>query len=184
MLQGSARGLFTRSTIAFSAGDHVIPPLGDQMPNGVVLGARGVNGLFAKPRGDELTRVLWEAYEERFGAIPVQAPFRMWQALLGLKVAVETAMAENGGVKPNDDQLAAAKRGSEWVSPSGLIQMKLGGGHQAIQPTAIGTTQWDEASNSMALVDIEYFAAECVNPPDGVRSTEWIAQGFPGAQCD
>ena len=33
------------------------------------------------------------------------------------------------------------------------------------------------------LVDIERFAAECVISP-GIKSTDWIAQGFPGAKCE
>jgi branched-chain amino acid transport system substrate-binding protein len=27
------------------------------------------------------------------------------------------------------------------------------------------------------------FSARCVNPPDGVKSLDWIDRGFPGAQC-
>ena len=115
---------------------------------------------------------------------PVQAPFRMWQGLLGLKTAVEKAMAANGGVKPNDEQLAAAMTGIEWDAPSGHIRMALAGGHQAIQPNAIGRTVWDESLGHMKLENIEYFAAECVNPPDGIKAVEWIAAGFPGAKCE
>jgi len=184
VLQAAPRGLFDRSQVAFSAGDHVIPQLKDKMPDGVIIGARGVNGLAARPRGDELTTVLWEEYEKRYGVFPVQAPFRMWQALLGLKVAVEKAMAENGGKKPNDDELAAAMKGLSWTAPSGEIHMALAGGHQAIQPNAIGTTSWNEETGQMELKDIVYYEAECVNPPDGTKALEWIKAGFPGANCD
>ncbi|MEM8838660.1 MAG: ABC transporter substrate-binding protein, partial [Pseudomonadota bacterium] len=184
VLQAGPRGLFDRSQVALAAGDHVIPQLGQKMPDGVIIGARGVNGLAAQPRGDELTQTLWAEYEKRYGTFPVQAPFRMWQAILGLKTAVEKAMAENGGKKPTDEELAAAMKGLEWIAPSGKIQMKLAGGHQAIQPNAIGTTKWDDAAGKMTLIDLEYYDAECVNPPDGVKSIDWIKQGFPGAQCN
>lgn len=184
VLQAAPRGLFSRSQVALSAGDHVLPQLDDKMPNGVVIGARGVNGLAARPRGDELTTILWEEYEKRFDVFPVQAPFRMWQALLGLKVAVEKAMAANGGKKPTDEELAAAMKGLSWMAPSGEIQMALAGGHQAIQPNAIGTTQWNEETNQMELIDLVYYAAECVNPPEGTKSIDWIKAGFPGAKCE
>ena len=108
----------------------------------------------------------------------------MWQGLLGLKTAVEKAMAANGGKKPNSEQLAAAMTGLEWDAPSGRIQMKLGGGHQAIQPNAIGTTKWDSVKGEMTLVDVEYYSATCVNPPDGVIATEWLKSGFKSAKCD
>ena len=67
-----------------------------------------------------------------YNVYPVQAPYRMAQALLGLKLAVEKAMAANGGKKPTPEQLAAALRNSEWESPAGRIRMTLGDGHQAI----------------------------------------------------
>ena len=184
ILQSSARGLNKRMRVALAAGDHVIPQLGKKMPDGIILGARGVNGLAAHARGTELTKVLWDAYKERYGVFPVQAPFRMWQALLGLKTAVEKAMAANGGRKPNAEELVAAMTGLEWDAPSGRIQMALGGGHQAIQPNAIGTTKWDSKKGEMTLVDIEYYSATCVNPPDGVNAIDWLKSGLKGAKCD
>lgn len=183
VLQMSARGLHKRSQIALSAGDHVMPQLNNKMPDGLIVGARGVNGLAAKARGGELTETLWNAYEKEYGVFPVQAPFRMWQGLLGLKSAVEKAMASNGGKKPNADELAAAMKGLEWEAPSGRIRMALADGHQAIQPNAIGRTKWDADKKQMTLVDIEYYNAECVNPPDGVKAVEWIKGGMQGANC-
>ncbi len=184
VLQAGPRGLFERSQVALAAGDHVMPQLGNKMPDGVIIGARGMNGLAARANASPLTNLLWEAYEEEYGVFPVQAPFRMWQGILGLKVAVETAMAANGGNKPTAEELAAAMTGQEWEAPSGLIQMVLGNGHQAIQPNAIGTTKWDDATGQMTLVDIEYYSATCVNPPAGVKAIDWIHDGFPGAVCD
>ncbi|MGH1360308.1 MAG: ABC transporter substrate-binding protein [Burkholderiaceae bacterium] len=183
ILQSSARGLHKRSMIALSAGDHVMPQLGKKMPDGIILGARGVNGLSAKAKGGALTETLWAAYEKEYGVFPVQAPFRMWQGLLGLKTAVEKAMADNGGKKPNSEQLAAAMKGLSWEAPSGTITMALSDGHQAIQPNAIGRTKWDEAKQQMTLVDIEYYAPECVNPPAGTKAADWIKAGFPAASC-
>jgi len=184
ILQATARGLHKRMRIALAAGDHVIPQLGQKMPDGVVLGARGVNGLAAKARGGELVELMWAAYEKEYGVFPVQAPFRMWQGLLGLKTAVETAMAANGGKKPTAQELAAAMKGQTWEAPSGTITMALGGGHQAIQPNAVGLTLWDEAAGKMTLVDVEYYGAKCVNPPEGTKAVDWIKAGFPGAECN
>ena len=187
LIQATARGLDKRSQLVLSAGDHVIPQLQDKMPDGIFLGARGVNGLAAYARGGELkelTDTMWDAYEAEYGVFPVQAPFRMWQELFGLKTAVEKAMADNGGKKPSDEELVAAMKGLEWDAPSGHIEMALADGHQAIQPNAIGTTKWNADAGKMELVDVEYYAARCVNPPEGVLAADWIAQGFPGAECD
>jgi branched-chain amino acid transport system substrate-binding protein len=108
----------------------------------------------------------------------------MAQALLGLKLAVEKAMAANGGKKPTPEQLAAALKNSEWDSPAGKIRMILGDGNQAIQETAIGRTKWDPAKKMVTIRDIQRFPAECVNPPANMKSEEWIKAGFPGAKCN
>jgi branched-chain amino acid transport system substrate-binding protein len=181
VLQAAPRGHFRRTQQLFSAGDHVLPGLGDKMPDGVILGARGAYGLMSPKSA--LNDWWFQGYEKAFGVYPVQAPYRMAQALLGLKLAVEKAMAANGGKKPTPEQLAAALRGSEWDSPAGKIRMALGGGHQAIQDTAIGRTKYDSAKKMVTIVDIERFPAECVNPPADMKSEDWIKSGFKGAKC-
>jgi branched-chain amino acid transport system substrate-binding protein len=60
--------------------------------------------------------------------------------------------------------------------------MVLGDGHQAIQDTAIGRTRYDAAKKMVVLEDIQRFPAECVNPPPGMKSEDWIKAGFPGAK--
>ena len=181
ILQGGPRDLFKKSQFVFSAADHVLPGLGDKMPDGVILGARGAYGLMS-PKSP-LNDWWWKLYEDANKVYPVQAPYRMVQALLGLKLAVERAMAANGGNKPTPEQLAAALRGSEWNSPAGPIRMALGGGHQAVQDTAIGRTKYDAAKKMVTLQDIQRFGADCVNPPANIKSEEWIKAGMPGARC-
>jgi branched-chain amino acid transport system substrate-binding protein len=114
----------------------------------------------------------------------VQAAYRVTQSILGLKSAVEKAMAANGGKKPSTDELVAAMTGLEWQSPGGLIQMKLADGHQAIQPIAISRTKYNPDSKRVELVDIQNFPAECVNPPPGVKAIDWIKGGMAGAKCN
>ena len=180
VLQGGPRGLFKRSQFVLSAGDHVLPGLGDKMPDGVILGARGQYGLLSPQSA--LNDWWWGIYQKAYNVYPVQAPNRMIQALLGLKLAVEKAMAANGGKKPTSEQLAAALRGSEWDTPAGKVRMALGGGHQAIQDAAIGKTRFDAAKKMVVLDDIQRFPADCVNPPANMKSEEWIKAGFPGAK--
>lgn len=180
VLQAGPRGLFKRTQVMFSAGDHVLPGLGDKMPDGVILGARGAYGLMSPKSA--LNDWWWDLYSKAYNVYPVQAPYRMVQSLLGLKLAVEKAAAANGGKKPNAEQLAAALKGAEWDSPAGKIKLALGGGHQAIQDTAIGKTRWDAAKKMVMIDDIVRFPAECVNPPADMKSEDWIKAGFPGAK--
>jgi len=183
VLQSAPRGLMKGRVVVLSASDHVLPPLGNKMPDGVIVGARGSNGQFAEPSpiNDWYVKALAKAYP---GVIPVQPHYRAVQGLLGLKTAVEKAMAANGGKKPTSEEMAAAMVGIEWDAPSGHIKLALGDGHQAIQSNAAGRTKWDPDAKMVKLVDIVHFAADCVNPPAGVKSVDWIAQGFPGAKCN
>jgi branched-chain amino acid transport system substrate-binding protein len=182
VLQAGPRGLFKKTQGVLTAADHVLTPLGDKMPDGTVLGARGANGLLAPKSA--LNDWWWASYKIQWGVYPVQAPYRMAQALMGVKLAVEKAMAANGGKKPSNEQIAAALRSSEWEAPSGKVKMALAAGQQAIQPTAIGRTRWDAANKRVSLEDIQRFDAECVNPPANMKSEDWMKAGFPGAKCD
>jgi branched-chain amino acid transport system substrate-binding protein len=181
ILQAGPRGLFKKSQVVLSAADHVLPALGEKMPDGTILGARGAYGLMSPKSA--LNDWWWGIYQKANTVYPVQAPYRMAQALLGLKLAVEKAMAANGGKKPTHEQIAAALKGSEWDSPAGRIRMVLGDGHQAIQETAIGKTRYDAGKKMVVLEDIQRFPAECVNPPANMKSEEWLKAGFPGAKC-
>ena len=181
ILQANARGLFQKQQAVLSAGDHVLPGLGDKMPNGVILGARGAYGLMS-PKSS-LNDWWFSLYEKAYNVYPVQAPYRMAQALFGLKAAAEKAMAATGGKKPTQEQLAAALKGSQWESPAGTIRMALGDGQQAIQDSAIGKTRYDAVKKMVMLDDIQRFGAECVNPPANMKSEDWIKAGFPGAKC-
>ena len=181
ILQAAPRGVMRRSQLILSAGDHVLPGLGNKMPDGVILGARGAYGLMSPDT--PLNRWWFKLYEDREKVIPVQAPYRMAQGLMGLKLAVEKAMAANGGKKPNHEQLAAAMRGLSWESPAGMIRMVKGKGHQAIQDTAIGRTKFNPEKKRVDLVDIMRFPAECVNPPASMKTEDWIKSGFKGAKC-
>ncbi len=182
ILQAGARGLFKDTTLVLSAGDHVLPGLLDKVPDGTVLGARGAYGILSAK--NPLNDWFQAEYQKMHGVQPVQAGYRITQSFLGVKLAVERAMAKNGGKKPSAEEMAEALRGSNWDSPAGNIRMALGGGQQAIQDTAIGRTKYDAAAKRVVATDIMTFKAECVNPPANAKALDWIKAGFPGAKCE
>jgi branched-chain amino acid transport system substrate-binding protein len=182
LLQGSSRGLFKDTTLVLSAADHVLPGLLDKMPDGSIIGARGAYGILSVK--SPLNDWFQASYQGMYKTQPVQASYRMTQAFMGVKMAVEGAMAKNGGSKPTPEQISDALRNSTFNTPGGQIRMALGGGQQAIQGTAIGKTKYDAASKQVLAIDIQTFSAECVNPPANMKSLDWIKAGFPGAKCD
>lgn len=183
LLQAAPRGLFAKAPLVLPAADHAFNSMGDKFPNGVIFGARGSYGLLAKP--SPINDWFVKTYQATYGpGVVSQGSYRTVQALMGLKQAVEKAMAKNGGKKPQPEEIADALRGSEWDSPGGRIRMALAGGHQAMQSVAIGRTRFDAARKSIVADDVQQFTPECVMPPANMKSQDWIKAGFPGAKCD
>ena len=182
VLQAQARRLFKNSTIIFSAGDHVLPSLGKNMPDGVIIGARGPHGDLApdSPLGNWFKTNMAKRYNIKQTTQPMH---KAAMAVLFVKKAYDLAF-EKTGKFPNQEQVIEVMEGLEWDSPSGLVSMALGNGHQAIQDTAIGITKWDPDENRVKIIDIERFNAKCVNPPEGIKAIDWIAGGFKGAECN
>lgn len=182
LLQSIPRRMAEASTLVLTTGDTVLHRLGEQLPDGMVIGARGPYGALA--RDSELNRWFVENYTERFGEPPVYSAYHMAQSVLALKVAFDMAAEANGGTVETAEQVSEAFAGAEFESFSTVVKMALGEGHQAITETAYGITRWNADEGQVDLIDVIYYPAECVNPPAGELSVEWIRAGMPGAQCD
>jgi branched-chain amino acid transport system substrate-binding protein len=174
ILQGAPRGLFKKSTFVLTAGETAIHKLGSAIPDGTVIGARGPHSVFAPDT--EINRWFVAAYRDRYNTPPNYAAYHMAQALLGAKAAYEKAKAAVGGTDPSQDQVIAAFEGLSWDGASGRVEMKLAKGHQAVQGTAYGMTKL--VKGQLTVTNIRRYPAEQVNPPEGVKSAEWIAFGF------
>ena len=174
ILQAGPRDLFKKSIPVFIAGEHVLNRIPAQMPDGAIIGARGTHGPFAPDT--ELNRWFKKTYSDKYLLQPIQASYKMAQALLGVKSAYEKAQAANGDKAPSQDQLIAALENHTWEGPSGKVMMNMGKGHQASQGIAFGRVK--KVNGKVTLVDIKNYPAEKVNPPDGVKSVDWIKSGF------
>jgi branched-chain amino acid transport system substrate-binding protein len=93
-----------------------------------------------------------------------------------VKLAWEKAQDANGGKRPTNEQVAAALKGSTFEGPGGTVRMAIGKGHQAIMETAYGQTRM--AGGKLTVVNVKRYPAEQVNPPEGVKSADWIKSGF------
>jgi branched-chain amino acid transport system substrate-binding protein len=178
--QEQARGLDKRMTIIMTTGEAAMYRLKDKMPDGSIIGGRGLNG----PLAEETPIAKWFAkvYSDRYGIPPTYPAYQMAQSLLGLKIAYEKAAKE--AKKPSADEIAANFKDIEFTGPAGHVKMALGDGHQGITGTAYGTYKFNKQKNEPELVDIKHYAAECVNPPAGVESDAWMKDGMKGAKCN
>lgn len=181
MPQAMAKNLFSRSQLMLVAGEAHLRRLAGSIPDGSIVGARGTNGVFA-PRSP-LHDWLQQIYFERAGDVPNYPAYSMAQGLLGLKSAYEKAKGQIApGTKqrnPGIDAIIAAFEYQSFETPSGKVLMKLGRGHQAVTGTAYGTTR--TVNGRITIGNIKHYAVERVQPPEGVKSLDWINSGMnPG----
>jgi len=181
--QAKARGLLEQSTVVVN---NTGADLKDLAP-GMLIGSRGPNGIVSPDMAkNPLRKEFIALYKQKYGLAAndyiAHGAYHYVQALQGLKAAYEKAI-KTAGRWPTTEEVAAAFTHSEFDTPSGRVAMGIGGGHQAIQPAGYGIIKFDSALGVNTFTRIEMFPARCVNPPDGMKSLEWIDKGFPGAQC-
>jgi len=174
ILQGGPRGLMQKSMTILTTGETVMHKLGNQIPDGTVLGARGPFGPYAP--NNRYNQWFVQGFEKRFSAPPNYASYQMAQAILGVKLAWEKAQDAAGGKRPTNEQVGAALENMTYEGPGGTVKMALGKGHQAIMETAYGTTKL--VNGKLTLVNVKRYPAEKVNPPEGMKSADWIKSGF------
>ena len=179
VLQGSARGLFGKTQVILTTGETAMHRLGARMPDGTILGARGPNGNYAPKSA--LNDWFRQHYFDRYGTWPTYPSYKMALAILGVKSAYEKAAA--GGGMPSQDQVIGALEHLQFEAPNGTVRMAISHGHQAIQDTAYGLYKFDKSTGQATVTNVKTYPAECVNPPDGVNSLDWIQSGFKGAHC-
>jgi branched-chain amino acid transport system substrate-binding protein len=108
ILQAAPRGIAGKSQFVLSAADHVLQPLGEKMPNGVILGARGAYGLMSPKT--PLNEWFFSGYQTfRNGTYPVQASYRITQAILGLKTGGREG---DGGERRQEAEPGGARGGA------------------------------------------------------------------------
>lgn len=180
VLQGAARGLFDKRAVVLTAGETGMFRLAEQLPEGAILGGRGPYGVFA-PKSP-LNDWFREKYIAAYGTPPTYPSYKMAQAILGLKAAAEKT-GTPAGQQPSTDAIIAKFENLSFEAPSGTVKMGLGKGHQAVQGIAYGSFKLDPATKQGSVTNVRTYAAECVTPPDGTPSTDWIKAGMPGAKC-
>lgn len=173
VLQAVPRGALKKSTAVLTCGETATHKLGGQIPDGTMIGARGPHGAYAPE--NELNKFYRTVYQDRFVLSPNYPAYHMSQAILGLKAAYEKAQGA-GAAAPTQDQVIAAFEGLTFETPSGTIKMALGKGHQAVEETVYG--QVKSVKGKLTFVNVKRYPAEKVNPPEGVKSADWIKAGF------
>lgn len=180
MLQASARGLFDKRTAALTCGDTGVEHFKGQTPNGVIVGGRGPFGAFAPKNA--LNDWFRPNFTAQFKESPTYPAYKMAQAILGLKAAIEKTAKPN--TLPAPEQITQGLKGLTFEAPSGTVRMSSAGGHQAVQGVSYGEYQFDAKTGKGSVTKVKSYPADCLMPPDGTSAADWIKAGMPGAKCN
>jgi len=182
-LQALVRGFFQQKQVLSVVGASAVDSLGRKFPDGVIMGTRGEYGLLMRENRDPLNAWFVDEYKKRYGVYPLGPSYQYGKAILFLKIAMDKAAAAAGGF-PSQDQIIAAGKGIEFQSFGGMVQMSQGDGQQAVHPVGYGITKWNKEKGEPGVTDVKFYAADCINPPAGTLSEDWLAAGMPGAKCN
>lgn len=183
VLQSLVRGFYQQKTVVSVVGASAVDSLGKKFPDGVIMGTRGEYGLLMRDNRDPLNAWFVDEYKKRYGVYPLGPSYQYGKAILFLKLAMDKAAAMSGKF-PTQDEIIAAGKGLEFQSFGGTVKMALGDGNQAIHPVGYGVTKWNKEKNEPGVENVKFYSAECINPPAGTLSADWLAAGMPGAKCD
>lgn len=170
--QGLGRGLFGRSQLVFTVGEHMLQELGRTLPNGVIIGAKGdLWFLHPTAKDDPPNRTFVEEYRRRFNRYPVYPSYNMARALLTVRAGYERALRTSGGRWPTREEFARALVGLEVKTLTGTIRIRED--HQAVGDALFGSSVQTPQYPFAVLHKMILFPASIVNPPVGVKSIDW-----------
>ncbi len=182
IFQGKSRGLFQKKKVLFQVGDTAVYRLGEQLPEGLIIGGRGPYGILVRDRDTVLNKWFIQTYRDRYGTYPTGPAYQYAQSVLATKIAYDKAAAKAGGF-PTQDQVIDSYIGLEFESFSTQVKLSNAKGHQAVTENGFGISKYDKKKREVVLTDIKFYPPECVEAPPGVQSDEWIKNGMPGAKC-
>ncbi len=172
--QASQRNLFKNSTFVLSLAESSLERLGDALPEGVIVGARGDHYFLHPETKDDPKHVAFvKKFHDKTGAYPIYSVYHMAQALQGLKTGYEKATKDNGGEWPTTEQVAAAMHDITFKGFGREVKLNRPDG-QALEAQLFGITKKSDKYPFKVLEDITIIPAELVTPPVTATSIDWI----------
>jgi branched-chain amino acid transport system substrate-binding protein len=171
--QAAERGLMQQSTFVLPLAESLLERLGDVMPAGHIVGARG-DHYFLHPeyKDDPNLAGFVEAYRERTGEYPIYPTFHMAAALSALQAGYEQAVEGNGGNWPSTDQLIDTLEGLTFEGLTRPVTIRED--HQGLEDQLIGVTAAGGEYPFATIDDIVLFPSEILYAPVGQTSLEWV----------
>lgn len=177
--QASQRGLLRTSKFYLPLGESSLERLGQTLPDGVLIGARG-DHYFLHPTylNDDKHKNFVAQFKEKTGSYPIYSVYHMIQALDAMVAAYDKAIA-GAGNWPSEEQLADAFRGLEFRGLTSKVTIRPEDG-QGMEEQLFGVTTSSPDYKFKVLKDIMIVPAEPVTTPPGQHTPEWLKTVTPG----
>jgi branched-chain amino acid transport system substrate-binding protein len=171
--QANQRGLMKQSLFVLPLAESSLERLANDLPEGVIVGARG-NNYFLNPEYKDKPdfKEFVEGFRTKTGAYPIYPVWHMAQSLFALRNAYEKAIKDNGGKWPTKEQVADATKGIVTEAYSRPIKVREDG--QGLADQLLGITKRDPKYKFAILDDIEVYPADKIMPPVGQISVDWL----------
>lgn len=181
--QAAQRGLMRNSQFVLAQGESSLERLGNVLPEGVIIGARG-DHFFLHPqvKDDPKFKAFVERFKQRTGAYPIYSAFHMAQALAALQVGYETAIKRNKGAWPTEEQVADALHQAEFTGLTNKVHIREDG--QGLAWQMWGVTKKVPQYNFAVLDQITMYPPELVTAPVGQNSLKWVSTLKPSVVHD
>lgn len=169
--QAETRGLFEQSLVMMTTG---LLPQALVLPKGVAFSGRGYHLQYPDPDKNEANMTYLRAYKARFNAMPDYQGTFMAQAFYALKAGIEKAVKAKNGAWPSNEEISNAMEGLEFDTPRGRVLLRKDheAVHEAMWGLASGRTH--KELGFPILDKFEVFATNDVNPPEGMKTVDWI----------
>jgi len=176
--QASQRNLFKNSTFVLSLAESSLERLGNALPEGVLVGARGDHYfLHPETKDDPQHQAFVKKFHDKTGAYPIYSVYHMVQGIQGLKAGYEKAIKANGGNWPTPEQVAAAMHDVSFKGYGREVKMQRADG-QALEAQLFGVTRKSDKYPFKVLADITIVPAELVTPGVTDTSMGWIEKSL------
>ncbi|MCC0015797.1 MAG: ABC transporter substrate-binding protein [Rhodobiaceae bacterium] len=172
--QASQRGLTDTSTLVLPLAESSLERLGDALPAGHIVGARGDHYfLHPEKKDDAAFKAFVAAFKDKTGAYPIYPVFHISQALSAIKGAYEKAIAANGSQWPDHEQVVDAMEGLTFKGLGREVTIRAD--HQGVEDQLLGTTIRADGYNFAVLDNMMMFDGDAITTPVGQESIAWLS---------
>src|ERR1700760_4467477 len=173
--QAGQRGFLQQSTFVLGIGESSIQRLGKDLPEGLIVGARGDHWfLHPEKKNDAAFKAFNEAFKAKTGSWPIYPVYHRPRAFSALQTAYDKAIKAKGGNWPTHEQVVDAAAGAEFATGFGRPVTLRPEDNQGLEAQLVGVTKAFPGYDFKLLDNMMIFDPKTITNPAGVRSVEWL----------